>query len=506
MTNIILDREDVALESTNGLVMLNVKVMDMPSGSSGLSNNTIVSIQVIDQNDNRPVFEQPNITMRLQEIFVVGNALPERVQAIDKDSPPYNDINYEISGTTPEARLFFGVHEKTGVIILLSPLDFETKTRHEFVVEAIDANVPIFRSSQAVIINVMVPEVNITLAEFHHTAEIQENSPINHSVIHFKVTDNNGYPIMQNYNVTYSITNYNGIRQQEDFGLMNDTVNSVLIVYVKRNINREALPMEPNGKLQRILNITVSSDFHGSLSVNLRVTIQDQNDNYPEFSMPSYTFEVQERNDISISFGSVSATDIDFGINGSAGINFQVVDSVAFQVSTSGELRSIQSLDREELESYSFAVIASDGASPPLTSHAHVHVLVMDLNDNPPFFNPSHDRTFYVGEETEVNTVVEVLSVSDADSDSFGPVILYIGNVPSQYFDVHPDGTIVLIESLDRKIDTPHFFTVVAMDGGGMTATANVIIIVEDYNDNVPVFNPISTIFLSEHHEEDVPL
>ena len=38
-----------------------------------------------------------------------------------------------------------------------------------------------------------------------------------------------------------------------------------------------------------------------------------------------------------------------------------------------------------------------------------------------------------------------------------------------------------------------------------MTATANVIIIVEDYNDNVPVFNPISTIFLGEHHEEDVP-
>ena len=201
---------------------------------------------------------------------------------------------------------------------------------------------------------------------------------------------------MRNYNVTYSITNFNGIGQQEDFGLMNDTVNSVLIVYVKRNINREALPMEPNGKVQRILNITVSSDFHGSLSVNLTVTIQDQNDNYPEFSMPSYTFEVQERNDIFISFGSVSATDIDFGINGSAGINFQVVDSVALQVSTNGELRSIQSLDHEELGSYRFAVIASDGASPPLTSHLHVHVLVMDLNDNPPLFNPRHDRTFYV--------------------------------------------------------------------------------------------------------------
>lgn len=506
VTNRELDREDTALEGRNGLIMLDVQAVDLPSGVIGRSNNTIVSILVVDQNDHYPMFEQSNLTITVRENFVVGNSLPGRVMATDRDSPPNNAINYIISGSTPEAMSFFGVNMNTGVIVLLSPLNFESMRRHEFIVLAIDPNMVEHQTSQTVVVEVMVPEVNITLVNFHHSVQVQENSPLNYRVTEFGVTDNNGNPIMRTVDVIYTIKNENGIGLSDDFGLMNDTENSVLIVYVKRKIDRETLPVGSNGLVQRVLNVTVRTTTHGSVTVNLTVTIQDQNDNHPVFLLPSYTFQVQENNDVSVPIGSVSAMDSDFGINGSAGVSFQVTDSTAFQITVDGQLRSMQSLDREALPSHSFYIIASDGASPPMTNRVAVQVIVGDLNDNKPFFNPMQNRTFYVGEETRVDTVVATLSVSDADSDLFGPVNVFIGDVLSQHFRIERNGSIVLIQSLDRETADSLFFTVMATDSGGMSTTADVTIIVEDYNDNIPVFNPIptTTIVLDEDQPEDM--
>ena len=499
-----LDRENSNLEGRAGLVRLTIQAIDMPTDGRALDAFTMVFITITDRNDNRPIFQQRNITITLAENVIQGTDLPVRITAIDIDSSPYNTTNYLISGSYPEALEIFDLQMSTGVIRLRRPLDYEAQARLEFVVQAIDANAENLRDSQLVIINVLdVPEKDIRFNNFVTSVQVQENSPVNYSVTKFGVTDKLGTLIMRNFVISFTIIDTSTNTPSQDFGLMNDSYNSMLIVYVKRNIDRETLPQQNDGVVRKAFNITASSAVHGSVSAILTITILDDNDNYPIFSMPSYTFDVEENNDISVSIGTVSATDSDFGTNGSAGITYQV-NSPLFQVAVDGELTSTESLDFEMQQSYDLEITASDGGSPPKTSHVPVRVNVRDMNDNSPVFYPSNNHTFYIGEETPINSVVAELNVADLDSGRFGEVNVSIGSSPSQDFEIAPNGSIRLVRSLDQETVSSHYFTVVATDGGGLRSTAEITVVVEDFNDNKPVFNPISTIFINETQPEGV--
>lgn len=69
-----------------------------------------------------------------------------------------------------------------------------------------------------------------------------------------------------------------------------------------------------------------------------------------------------------------------------------------------GEMRTLQELDRENIESYSVRVSAEDGGSPSNSSVVAVLVTVGDVNDNDPFF---------IGGAVLSNTSVEVFEVNN---------------------------------------------------------------------------------------------
>ena len=60
------------------------------------------------------------------------------------------------------------------------------------------------------------------------------------------------------------------------------------------------------------------------------------------------------------------------------------LSSLINSLSSSGEIRSVRVLDREEADFYSLEVEAVDRGVPRLTSTAMVEVTVMDQNDNAP--------------------------------------------------------------------------------------------------------------------------
>ena len=260
------------------------------------------------------------------------------------------------------------------------------------------------------------------------------------------------------------------------------------------------------GVVERVLNITVrdidiSEQSHGSKSGTLTVTIMDINDNPPTFVSSSYTFNVSETIPGTNSIGSVRATDPDLGLNGNSGITYHIPspNRVPFRVNRNGVITTNGTLDYEMVRSYDFTIVAMDGGPEPMSSSVSVHVDVMDENDNPPMISQAQNRTFLVGEETDINTEVAFIQSSDDDSGIFGQVSLSLGVgaelLPSRYFRLEPNGSLVLIHSLDREDIHSFNFTVVASDGGGKTTTADIRIIVQDYNDNPPVFN-----FCSRQH------
>ena len=501
-TTTVIDREAPELEGVqNSVIILSIAAYDhYPGNGSGLHNTTLAHIQILDINDQPPVFLRPNITIELPEDFPVGRTLPVSIQAIDKDVAPNNDTYYRITGTSS---LRFQINRDSGALKLRMPLDFETSPVHYIEVHAIDETVMNFQATQLVIISVQdVQEVNVQFENFLTDVDLPENSLLNQTVSQFRVVDLNGRPLLgQVPTLRYTIEDEDGMVPLE-FGIRNNTAESKLIVYVDGPIDRELLSAGSTGVVERVLNITVrdidiSEQSHGSKSGTLTVTIMDINDNPPTFVSSSYTFNVSETIPGTNSIGSVRATDPDLGLNGNSGITYHIPspNRVPFRVNRNGVITTNGTLDYEMVRSYDFTIVAMDGGPEPMSSSVSVHVDVMDENDNPPMISQAQNRTFLVGEETDINTEVAFIQSSDDDSGIFGQVSLSLGVgaelLPSRYFRLEPNGSLVLIHSLDREDIHSFNFTVVASDGGGKTTTADIRIIVQDYNDNPPVFNSV---------------
>lgn len=91
-------------------------------------------------------------------------------------------------------------------------------------------------------------------------------------------------------------------------------------------------------------------------------------------------------------------------------------------LSLSGELKTLQPLDREEQEAHRFQIRAVDGGGR--YCEADVRVAVEDVNDNPPQFS-SAPYTVTVFENTEIGTYVAKLLANDVDVGELHQFILH---------------------------------------------------------------------------------
>lgn len=57
-------------------------------------------------------------------------------------------------------------------------------------------------------------------------------------------------------------------------------------------------------------------------AVPIRIYVRDSNDNFPEFELPLYEFNVQENSGVGVVIGRVRATDLDSGVYGTAGLRY----------------------------------------------------------------------------------------------------------------------------------------------------------------------------------------
>ena len=505
-TTQVIDREhDFLVGVEDSRISLNVEAHDVPDRF----NTTIVTVTILDINDEGPVFANRVMNFELPENYPLGMDFPNSIIAVDPDAPPFNAVTYTISGRSVEAMSLFRITPgedapNTGVLSLTATLDFEDVARHEFTVVATDSAITNMEDTITVIVNVTnVAETNIKFCEFATTKDVHENAPIGKNVSKFLVTDLNGNPLMMNlpelmYNITQDGTT------PVNFGITNDTANSMLIIYVKGAIDREAYGAATviESLLVTAFDPSTSDQSYGSTSAILKVTIVDENDNSPAFSHNVYVFNVMENLD-PLSIGRTPATDPDSGRNGTLGITYSISDSFPFSIDSNGELRTTRDLDRENTSRYDFTVVAADGGPDPRSANVPVTVIVLDENDNYPLFDVNQNRTFVVGEETSVNTIVANLHASDADVGSYGNVTFQPGNDnDNSHFSVGLNGSIMLVQSLDREAKSRHLLHVQAIDGGGQRTLADVYIVVRDYNDNPPVFDPVSDIKVMEDTEE----
>lgn len=508
-TNIVFDRESTDLG--DGVIQLSVGARNPTSGMGHTDDIAIVSITVLDINDQRPIFETPEVEIGLSENHETGSPFLT-VHAIDSDQAPNNETEYTILNTIPGILERFFIHPMTGELNLLQSLDHETEDRIVFQVRAQDVNERVWQAFQTININVIdAPDPCLKLINFVPFVNLQENAPTGTPVVTFEATNLQGESVST---VVYTLKNVDGtpslafdISEGQD---LQATVHTAV-----RNIDRESLISQGNNQATYRLNITahdtVSSLECVIISSVLTITILDENDNPPAFSSELYELTILENTPGGTYVGSVSATDPDLEENSTVTYLIQQTDDVIpFTINDEGQISSTQELDHDSPSGslYEFIVVGQDGGFVPQTSTTTVRVQVLDVNDNVPEFDRNQNRTFLVLEDSAVNVTVATILVSDADSGSFGEVTVSIlpGRRLNEHFQLQQDGSICLVQELDRELEDMYSFEVQAIDGGGEKAMAMIQIVVGDVNDNAPIFNlePINTITIPENYQTRV--
>ncbi|XP_015266085.1 PREDICTED: protocadherin beta-16-like [Gekko japonicus] len=335
-----------------------------------------IKINVLDNNDNFPEFTQSEYIIGLKENSP-RDSLVLKVEARDLDFGSNAQITYSFHQVPEKISRLFYLHQTTGEITVLGPIDYEKETSFDMDIKATDGGGLSGHCKVLVEIedeNDNAPEISVRTI----TSPLAEDSPLDTLVVLFSVTDRDSG---DNGRTSCSV-------EMNSPFLLRTTVNNYYQLVIQSPLDREKVPE---------YNITITATDQGSPRLTTRrtitVLISDINDNSPEFEKSKYEMQVWENNIPGLLMGSVCAVDLDVEQN--AKVTYSLVPGNATGApaasyvsinSEMGNLYVLRSLDYEQIKEFQVRVRASDGGSPPLSSEVVVRVVILDENDNAPFF------------------------------------------------------------------------------------------------------------------------
>ncbi|XP_040200798.1 protocadherin gamma-B1-like isoform X20 [Rana temporaria] len=228
---------------------------------------------------------------------------------------------------------------------------------------------------------------------------------------------------------------------------------------------------------------------------NVRIQIQDINDNPPRFLYETIRLEISEYASPGAKFFLQKAEDLDIGINTlrsyklSPNEHFVLRERISSDGSIFPELVLEKPLDRETQNYYELILSASDGGNPVKTGSILIKIAIIDINDNIPIFTQELYK-ISIKENIPLNSSVLQVRATDED-EGVNAQITYSFNTLAdniiQMFTInHKNGDIRTKGHLDYEMKKHYEISVQAMDGGGLAAHAKVLIEILDENDNVP--------------------
>nr|XP_002124366.1 cadherin EGF LAG seven-pass G-type receptor 2 isoform X2 [Ciona intestinalis] len=423
-------------------------------------------------------FQVPNRSVRISENLPAGSPVTT-MRAYARNEVATQNVVYRLEPRQNRHSLeLFRIDPHTGVITTNSSLDREDMSIHFFNVFAVRPDINQARGT----LKVYVIDVNDNSPIFErpsgYNVAIRENQAIRTQIQTVKADDaDSGKNGELTYSIVRSVPHTNAFAITQEGNLI---VNGL--------IDREA-------HSQYLL--TIAARDQGSPSRNstvpVTVTIEDVNDNHPQFTRAQYNVRVYENARVNSIIANISATDADSGMNGL--VSYVLYSGRrTFRINPqTGEISLIARLDYEVTKRYQLRVRATDNGRPALSNTSGlVNVQVLDINDNTPHFISSPYNKVVL-ESAPVGSKILQVEAEDGDalrsSSRIAYTILNRGSPVPFRIDLQ-NGTIQLSQKLDHERQGSYTFTVQASDHGSprRTATTQVTINVRDVNDNAPYF------------------
>lgn len=538
-TAVSLDAESKAFYT------LTVSAIDQGNTGTRKQSSAKVKIQVIDTNDNDPLFDSPELEVWVDENQAAGFTVT-KVSARDKDSGENAYISYSIANLNPVP---FEIDHFSGVIKTTQVLDFESM-RRKFVlhIRASDWGAP-YRRQTEMKLTIKVRDVNDNRPQFERVecvGHLPRYISIGSEILTLSALDFDAG----------NIISYRTVSGNEDgcfnvdpaTGVLSVTCDLTDVAAPEREVNVTATDgthfADVNKVKLKLISAKRDSDMYSSNSVTFeckdtgvarRLTeamesVKKNNaghndsevfammpsrygDNVhtPEFISFPHEIQVNESAPIRSTLVKIRARDRDLGYNGNLifGITTGDNDSVFRIEPETGELKVIGYLDRERQNEYYLNITVYDQGRPQKTQSKVLPVIVLDVNDNAPKFERAL-ASFRVTENALNGTAIFKLNATDPDiGENANIAYSLITDTPN--FRVDPvTGVLYVTAPLDRETEELYELKIRASDRASdpkdidaLHSEAIVRVFIDDVNDNAPSF-PLQS--YSVKVREDTPV
>ncbi|XP_064017475.1 protocadherin beta-15-like isoform X3 [Pogoniulus pusillus] len=438
-------------------------------------------VEVLDVNDNSPVFPEKEMVFHIPEMTLPGSSFPLK-NARDKDVGSNGLQNYSLGSNSHFSLAVTTRNDgpKYAELVLDRQLDREENPEINLLLTATDGGSPP-RSGTAQI-RIVVLDANDNTPMFTHKVyevRLTEDSPRGQLVVKVDATDADEG---SNGQVYYALTETSEGFQQL-FDLNPDTGE----IRVSGNLDYEE---------KKKHEMVVKATDGGGLSAHCKVQVEvvDVNDNAPEIQLTSHTASIPEDAPPRTLVAIFSVRDRDDGEN--SRMECIIEGDLPFTLTPTFdnyyELRTSAALDRETTAEYNLSIRATDWGQPRLSALESLWVQVGDVNDNAPSFSQEL-YSLWVTENNRPMVRIGRVQASDADAGSNARVqyALVRGEGAEQpALSVNAEsGEVYVVRALDYERLRALEVRVRAMDGGwpALSAQAVLRVLVRDENDNAPV-------------------
>ena len=454
---------------------LTVRAVDTALIGGRNTASTLVTITVLDENDNRPQFTRASYSVDVREdVSPVRSPVIATVKAVDADAGRNAMVRYSIRSGNSHG--IFAIDGLSGQISLRKPLDYDSVSSYRLSIRAQDSGSPRRSNSTNVLIRVI--DVNDNAPKFFPTVyekSVVEGVAIGHSILTVQAFDLD-----------------DGINAVLRYSLVNPPRGLPLC------IDADTGTLTSSGLLDRekqaVYAFTVQAKDGGdpalSATASVQISLRDVNDNAPVFTPKVYNEVIAEEANLGTPVVVLTASDADEGEN--ARISYVISSGNvrgAFNIISQmgqGVITVARELNYKEQRRYVLLVTASDTGN--LIDTATVYVNVSDTNTHHPMFAGTPYQAS-VDENTVVGTVILTVVARDND-DGENARITYKMDA-SRVFQISPSsGEISVKSALDRESRAWYTFSITATDHGrpAKSDTTDVEVTVVDVNDNAPRF------------------
>lgn len=472
-----LDRDKVIRWSAT------VKVQDMNGGANQTATGLIV-ITIVEVNNQPPIFalpwtpENPVIDVNVREGQAPGSYILTLVA-----SDPADGVDHYLMLSNPSG--FFDISEKTGVVTVAKPLDYEQMRSTQFVVVAVDGGEPALSSTAT--INVAITNINDETPVFsqeQYEKSIRENSPEGYSVVQVVATDRD--------DGSFGDVRYELVDPEKRFVI--DERTGWITVAKGADLDREK---------QHLIVITARAydspndeKVRKYVSVPVYITLLDVDEFPPSFGQTRYVAVVPETSPPDTSVIQLTASDQDDSKNNFIYQEVGGDPKDLFRIDRVTGLITTQRMLDSESGTYNISVLVrnQDGDSTK-TDIAYVEITVLEMSNRPPEWrlpNPNN-QTVEIYENRQPGMLVAKTLATDSDSD----IVTYNFDVNGKLINKTEDfainsstGIITTRRSFNREEKDVYILTLVARDDGHPYGEAKQTLVVRilDVDDNRPQF------------------